>query len=275
MKKQPTIHHEAHPDFNVEDYALVTILDLQPEFGGPQGYAHYLMTGGTPCKPVGRCGHCGTHLRYAAVMVHLPTREHIMVGEDCLHNRFSGAHEDFTALRECAKARALKAKKIGKLEVFLQENPDFRPLVECQTLWDTHGEFVADVVCKLMQHGELTDNQVAAVRNAIERKARWAAQRAEEALTMVPAPTGRVTFTGTIATVKVENGFGYNTTVTKLLVVADDKYKVWVTAPRDLLFTGNGPTKGQRVTMVATLTQSAKDATFAIGKRPMLLNAAA
>jgi hypothetical protein len=91
---------------------------------------------------------------------------------------------------------------------------------------------------------------------------------------MVPAPTGRVTFTGTIATVKVENGFGYNTTVTKLLVVADDKYKVWVTAPRDLLFMGDGPTKGQRVTMVATLTQSAKDATFAIGKRPMLLNAA-
>jgi len=256
-----TIHHASHPDFSVENYDLVTVLDLTPEFGGPWGYSAYLKSGQKPCVKVGRCSHCGAHLRYAAVLEHQQTGERIMVGEDCLHNRFNESQVAFTAIREAAKARAERSRKVGKLESFLRENPDFRPLVE-QDAWQ-YGDFVGDVVGNLTQYGELSERQVSAVRRVIESKQRFLAQREADKATMSPAPSGRVTFQGTVLSEKVTEGrYGIEH---KMLVKADGDYKVWTTVPASMQIDG---LKGAKIELTATLTPKSDDPTFAIGKRP-------
>jgi hypothetical protein len=255
-----TIHHASHPDFNVENYHLVTVLDMQPEFGGPQGYCSYLKDGNKPVQKVGQCSHCGAHLRYAAVLEHV-NGERILVGEDCLNNRFSDSQEAFQRLRDNAKARAERSRKIGKLESFLVDNPDFRPLVE-QDAWQ-YGDFVGDVVAKLIQYGELSERQVYAVRRAIESKQRFMAQREAEKATMSPAPSGRVKFQGTVISEKITEG--YYGVEHKMLVKADGNYKVWTTVPASMQIDG---LKGAKIELTATLAPKADDPTFAIGKRP-------
>ena len=278
-----TIHHASHPDFNVESYSLIDVLDLRPEGirGAPQGYATYLRNGGKPCVKVGQCSHCGANLRFAAIMEHEPTGERIMVGEDCLFNRFSGTQAEFAKLRKAAADRSKLSKIHGKAETFLRANEDLRRLVElgaepangtryADRLEEQYGSFVFDVISKLSKYGDLSPAQVNAVRNSVAKSDRFATQRTAEKARMVAAPTGRLSFTGEIVGTKLEEGYGYGApSTTKLIIMTTGNFKVYVTAPASLLdIVRGGKLKGLTVTMTATLAPSKNDETFAIGKRP-------
>ena len=214
-------------------------------------------------EKTGRCSHCGAHLRYAAILEHV-SGTRIMVGEDCLGNRGNRAQEDFEALREAAAEQAKLTRRVGKLELFLQAAPDFRELLATPQ----RNAFVADVLAKLEKNGELSTNQVHAVRDAVARDNEFARRRAQEAAEMVAAPEGRVTFTGTVVGVKIEEAYYGDGGVRKLIVRADGNFKAYITAPSSIDFLEEY--KGLRLQVTATLSPSRNDATFAIGKRPVV-----
>src|SRR5690606_19835151 len=105
-------------------------------------------------------------------------------------------------------------------------------------------------------YGNATERQVALVQRLIDevpvRKAR-AMQRAAEEAAQIPAPTGKVTFTGTVVSRKWhENDFGGAMKITVKVFTPEGIYLVWVTEPKAL---GNTEV-GDVVNMTATLTQS-------------------
>jgi hypothetical protein len=78
-----------------------------------------------------------------------------------------------------------------------------------------------------------------------------------------------------VLSVKAQDPYCYGgVTSYKMLIKANENYKVWVTAPHSLLDSVNESLKGKVLTLTATLTQSERDATFAIGKRPVILTVA-
>ena len=260
-----TIHQAAHSDFSVENYTLMDVLDLKEG-----GYVNYLRRGGQPVVKCGSCSHCGIRIRYAAVLAHV-NGERIMVGQDCLGNRFSGSNVEFAYIRKSAAEKSAASKRDGKINIWLAAHPDFAGLVAgFSSLRGIYGEFVSDVILKLQKNGELSEAQVAGVRKVVARRNEWATKRAEEAASMSPAPTGRITFTGTVLSTKIVDGM-YGPSH-KMLILAEGNYKVWLSIPSVLMDDlGNvSELKAQTMTLTATLTPSSYDATFAIGKRPTL-----
>ena len=117
---------------------------------------------------------------------------------------------------------------------------------------------------KLVKYGYLSDKQIAFAKRLIaEAKAPKRAPVTPEVEATEPAPSGRVTVTGTILGFKrQESIYG---TVVKMLVRSDTGgWKVWITRPAML----SEAVKGAHVRFAATLTRSDKDQYFAFGSRP-------
>ena len=123
---------------------------------------------------------------------------------------------------------------------------------------------VRDMVWRMEQGRSLSEKQVNYLRVLVDRianRGQRAAQWAAEAQDAAPVPTGRLTFTGTILTVKgQETRFGY---VTKLLVKTSDGWKAWGTCPRSI-----DANKGDTITMTASVEPSPNDAKFGFYSRP-------
>lgn len=115
-----------------------------------------------------------------------------------------------------------------------------------------------DMLKKLRAFGNLSPNAVAFV------------QSMARACVAKPAPSGKVSFRGTVMTCKnQESMYG---TVSKMVVETEEGWKVWVTISQALadLVPGHGLDrfKGLKVEMTCTLEKSDKDPSFAFGKRP-------
>lgn len=124
--------------------------------------------------------------------------------------------------------------------------------------------FVLSLADKLWRLDEIkfTERQIEALESVAAKRV---TEKAEQAAT--PAPEGRVAVTGEVASTKVVEG-DYGTSY-KMLVKADEGFKVWVSIPAALLETTTlEEAKGRRVTFTATLTPSRDDVSFAFGNRP-------
>ena len=78
----------------------------------------------------------------------------------------------------------------------------------------------------------------------------------------IKAPSGKVSVTGKVLSQKfVENDFGGNV---KMLVEAEEGYKVWLTRPSSI----SEVEVGDKIQFNANLTPSLQDQLFAIGKNP-------
>jgi len=242
-------------------------------------------TCGRGCKAV--CGHCGASIRYFALLVRDDVKQFIHVGEQCLDNRFSvETAADFQSLRKSAKLNRERAN-LGERITALRQNPAIARLLDGGKDVEA-SEFLSDVRSKALEHGRLSDGQIAAVERAFERiaqKDRWEAERRAEALRLaeagVRAPEGRVEVTGVVLSAKEhQTQFG---TAIKIVVKSDDGWKVWTTAPASLLINVDAAAVksattvidevrealvGKRIKFVAALTRSDSDAAFAFGKRP-------
>lgn len=289
------IHRPASPDFDPAAYDCWGVWDLNPEWPDREGtqerlsIVNDLRKQGYRCGAHGmhQCGHCGTSIRYAALMVRENAKEFIWVGETCLDNRFNESKADFDRLRKTAalhRDRIAKAERITALvggcpELVWATYPD---------LMSTHyGEFVADVAAKFRERGELTDRQieswVKAFTRETERKITQEQRAAAVAAgTIEPAPEGRVVVEGEVVfTAADDTAYGI---VPVMIVKADAGWTVKVTVPASLhpRFVGHdarvyakdvfkvtyGVTKGDRVRFTATLSQGKSDPTKAYGKRP-------
>jgi hypothetical protein len=221
-----------------------------------------------------QCGHCGAHLKYGALMTYAKETALIVVGEECLDNRFQSGltKQEFQTLREAGRLNRERATKAEQVTAFYAANPD---LVNAR---ESENSFVKDVMGKLEQDGELTERQVEAVKKAVRIDAERAANKikwAAEAKLAADAPSGRVTVTGEIVSTKYQES-AYGSTL-KMIVKTDDGWKLWVTLPdsiyRDIKGSGfqtnsNAKLEGNRVELTVTVTPSDRDPKFAFGKRP-------
>lgn len=236
---------------------------------------------GAPIQAGSSCDYCGQAIMLVFVLRGADGRR-FKVGCDCVEkagdagliNAVRAQRQAHT--RELTKARAertrqakrLKREEAAKLrhrQTRAQANafalaheliPAFRV-----ALRGPKRALAADLLRKLRAMGELSPAQTRLVRQLGVR--------------LVPAPVGRVTFTGTIEAMKLRD-FG----PIKMTVLADDGFRVWVTAPQSIVMAyrmgqredvGTFLTRmfvGRRVQLAATLEPSKDEPGFAFGKRP-------
>jgi len=130
-------------------------------------------------------------------------------------------------------------------------------------------DILADMGRKLARFGSLSEKQAAFAVKLGETVRTWKAQDFTKEEAHVPAPEGRVTFTGTIVSIKEREGYmgGVEYKMTVKVTTPEGTWLAWMTAP-------GGTEKGQTVNVTATLTRGS-DAHFAFGKRPVILTDAA
>lgn len=212
-----------------------------------------------------QCSHCGKHLNYYAVVKHMPSRTLIHVGEECLDNRFERASSDFHRLRaQAALSRQMQRIKRAR-EEWQAAHPDEYDFLE-QAYEHGHNEFHSSLWRRLLRDGVLTDRQLEALQESMQREAGREAARAEEQqMPAAPVIEGRIEMEGRVLGVKSQESRWGSTL--KMLVRDDRGFKVWSTVP-DGLLDGDGPLRGARIRFTATVTPSAEDETFGFCKRP-------
>ena len=143
--------------------------------------------------------------------------------------------------------------------------------------------------------GKMTPRQADAAARAVDRHEVREARRAEQAARVqaaveagVTLPTGRVTITGEIVSIREqENPFSYNSSTWKMVVASPEGWRVWMTCPDNLVSqamdeqyaaqTSAGSKTfvpwtqyllGREVTVTVTISPSDKDPLFGFGKTP-------
>jgi hypothetical protein len=219
------------------------------------------------------CHHCGRRIRYAAFMRHVPTGKMIVIGEQCLGNRFELATADFHRLRKAAELDR-KAQRIKKAKIaFVEDNPDLAWLNDDElpdvVAWN---DFVWNVKGKFQRYGELSQKQADAIRRIYEGSVRQQEKRREEKAQEhwipVPVTDERIEITGVILSTKwVDNDFGGNLKMLFKVETEAGNYKLWSTVPNKLSDYENG----QRLTLKLRVERSRDDEFFGFGKRPSLV----
>jgi hypothetical protein len=221
-----------------------------------------------------QCHHCGARIRYVALMRHTPTSEVIAVGETCLDNGFALASKrSFDALRKAASDARKEQRIVTAARAFLAtQDATIAKALNKDT--DLAAEFnlsgyglntVSDIRRKLWIYGSCFPRQIELVAKLIaEVPVRAAKAEAQEAEVNVPAPVGRVAFTGRVVSRKFhDNDFGGAMKITVKVTTEAGTWLCWVTEPRSIT-----SEVGDMVTMTATLTPSNDKPHFAFGKRP-------
>ena len=127
------IHRPSSPDFDPQAYDFYGVFDNHPDpmqaaAQGPlrqQAVAALVERGlRFGAGSSSQCGHCGAHIRYAALMVREDVKEFIFVGEDCLDNRFDSLTKDeFQRLRKAAALNADRVRKSERVAKVYADNP--------------------------------------------------------------------------------------------------------------------------------------------------------
>ena len=281
MTTRTDIHRPSSPDFDPEAYELFGIFTLYA--GHTDQTGEYIVSpfkaavtglesrgwntdivGARDSVTSRQCGHCGAHIKYGALMTFEKELALIVVGEDCLLNRFESdlTKAQFQAIREEERLNIERTTKATKIAALLEANPGLK------SCYGSPNRFVQDVMDRLIKYGKLSEGQIEAVIGAVERDAERAEREevwATEAKLAADAPTGKVTVTGEIVSVKSQETM-YGSTL-KMVVKTEAGWKLWVTVPSSIMGTDEKIT-GKTVTLTATVTPSDRDSKFAFGKRP-------
>lgn len=223
----------------------------------------------------GRCTVCGARYIYGDVWIHVPTNQYICIGHDCadkyslLADR-SGFEMAQLRAKQAAKRQWSAARNEEQRTEFLAKHPGLKEALEC-----SH-RIVRDIADKFVEYRSLSDKQVALVMKLAGEAGKPRVDKATGQVEVhVPAPVGdaRVTFRGTVVSVRVEDDrFSLDGgTTTKILVKVKTPEGVWLawgTAPRACLeATATDGIKGHEVEITAKLKLS-NDPHFAIMNRP-------
>lgn len=286
-----TIHSPSSQDFDPAAYTVVGCFDNRCHFSNLarldavaalSGDGYRLGAGGNS-----KCGHCGTHIRYSALLKREAAREFIFVGEQCLGNRFADlTKEEFKKLRETARLNRERATLEERIDELLESHPVLQRLLNNGDDVRSNA-FLSDVRRKFADNGRLTDRQIAAVAAAFargEQRKKWAQEKADREASRaaerraleadgVRAPEGRVTVVGEIVSIKWHDASPWGARRThstgnyKVVVKTEAGWACWVTLPRGLDADPNSA-RGRRIRLDATLVRSDRDQLFAFGKRP-------
>lgn len=216
----------------------------------------------------GSCSICGAHFVYGDVWVHKATKEHIHVGHTCsdkysmLADRSAFELERGRAMAAAAVAIVREEKREAR-EAFLCAHDNLEADLQVEH------RIIADIRERFVKTATLSEKQVALVRKLAHE-----VRNPKPAEVHVPAPQGRVTFEGTVVSMKVAESY-YGDTL-KLVVKMTTEQGTWlcyVTKPATWAFPEGWDTRnanverGDVVELTATL-KPGRDPHFAIGKRP-------
>ena len=267
---------------NPEDYTYVCTLG-DPELGAGRAEmeafnAHRLSTGGRMSGHAhgGSCHVCGALAFYRVIWFHRPSNTYIATGYDCAEKLGGGDSDVFKRLKdEVAQAKKAKAGK-AKAQLILKEMGLERAWEVSQLDWSPHNRnrsTIQEMVAKLVKYGSLSEKQVAFLGKLVEQHDHWEANKEsieaerkaeKEAAEPIPFDNVRGTIKGKVLSIKeVDSDYG---TVKKILVVADEGWKVYGSAPTSLL--QEGLERGCYVRFDAKVTVSRDDSKFGFFSRP-------
>lgn len=279
------IHRPSSPDFDPQAYTDHGYFDLampaylyEQDFYGRwtstpnPAYKHWQDTLESLAKAgviaaehqrVRTCGHCGAHIRYAALLVR--GAEWIYVGEDCLDNRFPLSADEFQKLRKAAKLNAERETRATvrtqRVEKLTAAHPELAPLFDAEWLKAAGNAFLSDIARKAGEW-DLSPRQIQAAGESIARIEARKAERQAEAETLNPVPEGRMQITGTVVKCWWK-GDGYYGGAYKMIVLDDRGFKIYGSSPE-----GRDCASGQRITFTATVKPAPNDPLFGFYKNP-------
>jgi hypothetical protein len=286
MSTRTDIHAPSAFAFDPEAYTLRGCFDMAPDFPAPEMVKHRLAViaeliengykfGAGSSR---NCGHCGAHIRYAALMVREDVKEFIYVGETCLDNRFSVSKAEFDQMRKASAALRAAYKGTTKFIAFCDANQNvaYASYVDNFSDEDVRAMGIgwecgvlSDMAWKAHKYGDLSVKQLAFMSSLFDKislKAEKLVEREAVKATLPPVVEGRYIIEGEVVSLKTESGYTWNSPdVTKVLVKLADGTKVYGTLPAAI----DDAEKGDIVSFTATVTRSTKDHTFGIFKRPM------
>lgn len=282
MTYERIAHHDTHRIANLEpaDYSLDDVIDTDiPQYQGigqsmeeyeyaVRAHRAYMASITQMIAPYSlyNCTHCGAHIRYAAILTHIPTGEKIVVGSTCIDTRFSFASRAdmlFDKTRRAAAAHAASAKVNAAAMKFIDTNTD---------LWNTllavqhDNDFMHAMVQSVLQYGNLTERQMDATVKAVARYTGWMVTGAACTVDFSNAITeqlaeGRYEITGEVVSIKFSEDFGYGPTK-KMLVRLPSGHKVFGSVPSSIA----SVQKGDTVTFTAKVER--KESDFGFFSRP-------
>lgn len=222
-------------------------------------------------RGMGQCHHCGSRMRYTAVVEHVPTGDYIAIGETCLDNRFSLATNEFQKMRKAAALEAGKHKIKKAIDAFVIAHPALSFLDarrnEQAPVASEDNNFLQSLGHQLNRNGSLTERQIDAAHATLAKDAERAAQKAARDTAEAskpaagPVPTGRVVVRGVVVGLKhTETQWG---DTYKMMVELGNGSKVYVSVPAAI-----DPEREDCVEFTCTITASDGDSTFGFGKRP-------
>ncbi len=289
------MRNDAHrpSTINPEDYEYVAQECMRIEGIGDASFlmaerellrAHMARTGGTYSghQHGGNCMVCGSvNAVYTVLFYHGKTNSYVRMGTDCAAKCDMGDPNLFDAFRKGVKdARELQKGK-NKAKALLSDRGldrawDMYDHISFQDIPESGQEesTIENIVGKLVKYGSISDKQfdyLGTLLTRIDTRAEREAKRKAEDEAAKPCPTGRIEVTGTVLTTKYQESV-YGETL-KMLVKADDGWKVWGTVPSILeIFTDGdiqrGLQHGDRVRFKAQVTPSDTDTKFGFFKRP-------
>lgn len=213
-----------------------------------------------------QCDHCGARIRYVGVFKHLPSGDHIAVGETCAEGRFTYDKATFDALRKAAALDRAAQRILTAWNAYKADHA-----ADWDALYASDNYFIADVLAKGRRYGDLSERQFAAICKALvrdrERDAQRATQAAVEATEVkvdVPVTDERLCIVGTVLSTKyVETDFGGFLKMLIKVETEDGVYKLWGTVPSKLTVS-----RGDIVRFNARLEVSRDDKSFGFFSRP-------
>ncbi len=243
-----------------------TIINGEHDADGECCQCGLLASGKTVVSGPGKCAVCGAAFVYGDIWQHVPTGEYIHLGHDCADKYNMLADRSEWELADARTRRAIEAQ--------MTREANEKRLVEfCQghegllDALNVEHALIADIKSKLRTYGSISDKQIKLVR-----KIAYEAMHPEEKPPEVniPAPTGKVTFRGTVVSRKTqETAYGNTTRITVKVTTPEGVWLAWGTVPAAITDATyqHGGVKGCAVELTATL-QAGRDPHFAIMKRP-------
>lgn len=240
------------------------------------GYSEskFVAAPGVPAKPGATCDACGASIM-SVFHVTSADGKSFKVGCDCIAKLLD---ECATTADQRAAAKLLKtarkAKRTAETQAKMNATRDRNKLARASFLAAHEGleaaleldhPIIASIAESFVRFCRLSDRQVALVMKIAHE-----IRNPKPAEILTAAPTGRVTFTGTVIKCEARDGFrGVELKITVKVTTADGNWLAWGTAPSGLF--GNGvdslSVRGQQVEITATLAPG-RDAHFALMSRP-------
>jgi hypothetical protein len=215
-----------------------------------------------PYGTTGKCSICGTRFIYGDVWCHNVTGEYLHVGHQCADKYSLMADRSAWELAN-GRARAALAVEIEKAQRAEERAAFFADHPGLENALKGDHRILRDMAARFEARRYLSPKQVAfALKLADE------AGNPREDEQHVAAPTGRVTFRGTVVSLKArDTQYGLQHKMTVKVQTSGGSWLAWGTCPAALLRELPDNPRGTEVEITATLKQG-RDPHFALMSRP-------